>query len=78
MITERQSGFRKNHGCVTALLDVAEDIRAHIDDGEIAFLVLLDHSKAFDTVEHDLLCHKLHYFQFLFYLGSIDLNVPVW
>lgn len=59
LLTTRQSGFRPQHSCITALLDVSEDIRSRLDDREIAFLVLLDHSKAFDCVNHGLLTLKL-------------------
>lgn len=59
LLTVHQSGFRPKHSCITALVDVAENIRSGIDDGLITFLVLLDHSKAFDCVNHDTLCRKL-------------------
>lgn len=59
LLTDRQSGFRKKHSCITALVDVAEEIRKEVDTGKVTFLVLLDHSKAFDTVDHNLLCYKL-------------------
>lgn len=61
LLNDRQSGFRKKNGCITALVDVVEDIRRDIDSGYISFLVLLDHSKAFDTVDYNILCHKLKY-----------------
>lgn len=47
-----QSGFRSNHSCTSALIKAAEDIRTHLDSNEISVLVLLDHLKAFDTVDH--------------------------
>ncbi|XP_075157688.1 uncharacterized protein LOC142230955 [Haematobia irritans] len=59
LLNARQSGFRPKHSCVTALVEVAENIRAIIDEGSLALLVLLDHSKAFDCVNHDILCKKL-------------------
>lgn len=62
LLTDRQSGFRKKHSCITALVDVTEEIREKLDDGETTFLILLDHSKAFDTVDHDILCYKLKNF----------------
>lgn len=62
LLTSRQSGFRPFHSCVSALIDVTEDIRSQIDNGEVAFLILLDHSKAFDTVNTDILISKLKNF----------------
>ena len=56
-----QSGFRTDHSTTrpTALLKVTEDIREGMDRRELAVLTLLDFSKAFDTVDHDLLIQKL-------------------
>lgn len=59
LLTDCQSGFRRGHSCITALIDVAEEIRKELDDDRLTFLVLLDHSKAFDTVNHTILCNKL-------------------
>lgn len=59
LLTKKQSGFRPGHSCITALTDVSEDIRKHIDNSDVSFLVLLDHSKAFDMVDHRILCTKL-------------------
>ena len=54
-----QSGFRPGHSTATALLKVTDDIFSSIDSSEISFLILLDYSKAFDTVNHKLLLTKL-------------------
>lgn len=59
LLTDRQSGYRPKRSCITALLDVTEDIRVNLDASKVTFLTLLDHSKAFDTVDHDILCTKL-------------------
>ncbi|XP_075162815.1 uncharacterized protein LOC142235445 [Haematobia irritans] len=59
LIFDRQSGFMKNRSCVTALIDVTDDLRANMDEREHSFLILLDHSKAFDTVDHSILLTKL-------------------
>lgn len=65
LLTENQSGFRKNHSCTTAMLKIIEDIREKYDNDEITILVLLDFSKAFDSLDFDLILLKLDkYFGF--------------
>ena len=44
---------------MTALTDVMENLRADLDNNMISILVLLDHSKAFDTIDHSMLLKKL-------------------
>ena len=59
LLERLQSGFKKKHNTATALLKISDDIFSNIDAAEITFLVLLDYSKAFDTVLHKLLLAKL-------------------
>ena len=59
LLDPNQSAYKKNHSTQTALLKLCEDIYDCIDDSEITLLVLLDFSKAFDTVNHKLLLAKL-------------------
>ena len=40
-------------------MDVVDDLRIKLDENYVAFLVLLDHTKAFDTVDHKILLKKL-------------------
>jgi ribonuclease P/MRP protein subunit RPP40 len=54
-----QSGFRGKHSTATALLKITDDIFSGIDASECILMVLLDFSKAFDTVNHKLLLTKL-------------------
>lgn len=57
-----QSGFREGHSCASAMVNIMDDVRIHFDKGHLTFLCLLDFSKAFDTVNHELLCLKLRRF----------------
>ena len=54
-----QSAYRKYHGTETALLRVKNDILRAIDSKHGVFLVLLDLSAAFDTIDHDILLTRL-------------------
>jgi hypothetical protein len=57
-----QSGFRSGHSTVPALLNIKDDVHGYLYRGLFVVLVLLDFSKAFDLVEHDLLRQKLERF----------------
>ena len=50
-----QSGFRPGHSTSTALLKITDDVTRAMDRKLCSILVLLDFSKAFDTVSHKLL-----------------------
>ncbi len=54
-----QSGFRPLHSTGTALLDICNHLLDALDNGKVSVLTLLDFSKAFDTINHDLLLAKL-------------------
>lgn len=54
-----QSAYRKNHSTETALLRINNDLLQSMDKRQCCFLVLLDLSAAFDTVNHDILLKRL-------------------
>ncbi|KAI5727884.1 hypothetical protein M8J77_008146 [Diaphorina citri] len=59
-----QSGFRRFHSTTTALVKVTNDIRGALDEKKVTLLALLDMSKAFDSVDFDILLktlEKLHF-----------------
>jgi hypothetical protein len=54
-----QSAYKALHSTETALLHVSSEIYRHLDDGSSVFLVLLDLSAAFDTIDHRILLNRL-------------------
>ena len=62
ILPSTQSGFRSLHSTTTALLHVSDEILRACDKGMTTSLVLLDFSRAFDTLDHAMLLAKLKYF----------------
>ena len=56
-----QSAYRGHHSTETAILKVHNDILESMDQRKVVFLVLLDLSAAFDTVDHEILLNRLKY-----------------
>ena len=53
------SAFRSGFGCQTALLRIIEDWKKALDDNKFIAAILMDLSKAFDCLPHNLLMLKL-------------------
>ena len=51
--------FRKGYGCQTTLLRLLEDWRQALDNKEYTAAILMDLSKAFDCLPHEILLSKL-------------------
>ena len=54
-IYERQYGFRAGRSCEHALLDAQNTLLNSLNRKQISILLLIDFSKAFDLVDHEIL-----------------------
>ena len=60
LICELQFGFRKGRSASMALMEAIDLITNAVDKRDSIVGVFLDLSKAFDTVNHDIMLQKLH------------------
>jgi len=59
LLFEYQSGFRPSFSTDTCLIHLTDYVKQNMDKGLYTGMVLLDLQKAFDTVNHSILCNKL-------------------
>ena len=57
-----QHGFRKLHSTESAVLQFIDRILNHLDNNRLPLAIFIDLSKAFDTIDHDILLHKLAFY----------------
>jgi hypothetical protein len=57
-----QYGFRSGHSTELATLELLDRILQEMDNGKIPMCIFLDLSKAFDTLNHEILIEKLSYY----------------
>ena len=62
MFFRNQYGFWKKHSTELAVFEVIDRITNQLDKGLTPMNIYLDLSKAFDTLDHDILIHKLQYY----------------
>ena len=59
LIDKRQHGFLPNRSCVTNLTILIDDITKSLHNNTGTDIIYFDFAKAFDSVNHDLILHKL-------------------
>ena len=63
LIYSKQFRFRTNYSTNHALISITEHIRGLLDTGYYVCDIFLDLEKAFDTVNHNILCEKLNHYE---------------
>ena len=57
-----QFGFRKSYSTELSLFELSDKIAKAIDNNKLVIMLFLDLSKAFDTVDHNILIQKLRHY----------------
>ena len=57
-----QYGFRKLYSTTLALFEITDKIIQYLDEGNYCISTFVDLTKAFDTVDHELLLQKLEHY----------------
>ena len=64
ILYKRQYGFRSCHSTYMAVLDFIKEMNVAIDSNMYTAGIFMDLSKAFDTIDHDILLQKLYHYGF--------------
>ena len=62
ILSDNQHGFRKHRSCETPLVNTIQSVAKSLDNKEQVDMLILDFSKAFDTVPHQHLLLKMEHY----------------
>ncbi|MCP4485710.1 MAG: reverse transcriptase family protein, partial [Flavobacteriaceae bacterium] len=60
ILYEYQFGFREGHSTTQALIEITDRLKNAMDAKKLTCGIFIDLTKAFDTVDHDILLKKMH------------------
>ena len=59
ILYEYRFGFREGHSTTQALIEITDRIKTAIDKKDLTCGIFIDLTKAFDTVDHNILLQKM-------------------
>ena len=63
LLFDKQFGFQLNNSTKHAIFQLVNDIFSSFERGEYTLGIFIDFSKAFDTVDHEILISKLEHYE---------------